>query len=101
MVVYNITTKIAWHIEDEWLKWQKEKHIPEIIRAAQISEYKIFRLLGQEDEDGPTYTTQFFFISLENYEAYVRSHSTTMRSNAVNKWGNQSISFHTVMELIN
>lgn len=100
MVVYNVTTKVAWQIEDNWLTWQKESYIPSIMASALIVEYKIFRLLDQQDEDGPTYTTQFFFNSIEKYELYIQLHSTAMRSNAISKWGNQSISFHTVMELV-
>lgn len=100
MVVYNITTKVTWQIAGEWLKWQQEKHIPQILATLLLADHKIFRLLEQEDEDGPTFTIQFFFSSVKEYETYIKLHSEAMRKTAVDRWGNQSISFHSVMQLV-
>lgn len=101
MLVHNITTKLSWRIEKEWLQWHKENYIPEVLRTELISDHKIFRLLDQEDDEGPTFTTQLFFATMEKYEEYIRLHSPGLRNKAIDKWGNESISFHTVMQLVN
>ncbi|MCC6289519.1 MAG: DUF4286 family protein [Chitinophagaceae bacterium] len=101
MVVYNITTKVTWQIADEWLKWQQEEHIPEMLATLLFAEHKIFKLLEQHEDEGPTFTIQFFFSSLGKYEAYMRLHAAALREKAINRWGNQSISFRTVMQLVN
>jgi len=100
MVVYNVTTKLSWQIEEAWLQWQKESLIPEMLRTALISDHKIFRLLGQDDDEGPTFTTQYFFNSTEDYEEYERLYSAAIRKKAIEKWNDQSISFHSVMQLV-
>ncbi|MFT3949190.1 MAG: DUF4286 family protein [Agriterribacter sp.] len=101
MVVYNITTKVTWQIADEWVKWQQEEHIPEMLATSLFADYKIFKLLEQEDDEGPTFTIQFFFNAPEEYDAYIQLHSAVLREKAVRRWGNQSISFRTVMQLVN
>ncbi|MFT3749473.1 MAG: DUF4286 family protein [Agriterribacter sp.] len=101
MVVYNITTKVTWQIADEWLNWQQEEHIPEILATLLFADHKIFKLLEQDDDEGPTFTIQFFSDDVEKYEAYIRLHSARLREKAVKRWGNQSISFRTVMQLVN
>ncbi len=101
MIVYNITVKVTWKIADEWLAWQQEKHIPEMLATTLFATHKIFRLLEQDDEEGPTFTIQFFFTSVNEYEEYIHMHEASLRKKAVDRWGNQSISFHTAMQLVN
>jgi hypothetical protein len=31
MIVYNVTVNIDGAVEQEWLKWMKEVHIPEVL----------------------------------------------------------------------
>lgn len=100
MVVYNITTKVTWQIFEQWLKWQQEEHIPEMLATNLFEDHKIFRLLEQEDAEGPTFTFQFFFSSAKKYEEYIRTHSQKLRSKATDRWGNQSMAFHSVMEVV-
>lgn len=101
MVVYNITTKVTWQIADEWLKWQQEEHIPEMLATLLFADHKIFKLLEQDDDEGSTFTIQFFFSDVEKYETYIRLHSARLRDKAIRRWGDQSISFRTLMQLVN
>lgn len=49
MFIYNITIKVDNHILQQWLKWQKEEHMPEIMATNLFTENKFFKLLDQED----------------------------------------------------
>lgn len=100
MIVYNITAKVTWVIADDWFAWENEEHIPEMLATGLITEHKIFRLLEQDEEEGPTFTMQFFFPVWENYETYIRVFAPSIREKALQRWGNQFIAFRTVMELV-
>lgn len=50
MFIYNITFRVNNSIAEDWLKWQKEEHIPEIIATGLFEDSKIYRLLNQDDE---------------------------------------------------
>lgn len=100
MIVYNITMKVKREIEKDWIKWQQEEHIPEIIETGLFSEYKFFRLLDHEDEEGITYVIQYFAPSRENYNEYISKFAPAFRQKAFDKWENQFIAFRTTMESV-
>ena len=100
MIVYNITIKIAPAIEEEWVNWQKDEHIPDVMSSGQFTENKFYRLLEQNETDGITYVVQYFASSLENYNQYINDRALQLRQKALDKWGNQFIAFRTVMEVV-
>ncbi len=100
MIVYNISIKIVPEIEEEWVSWQNDEHIPEVMSSGQFTEYKFFRLLEQHEPDGITYVVQYFASSLENYERYINDSAPKLRQKALYKWGNKFIAFRTIMEVV-
>jgi len=101
MIVYNITIKIIPDIEDEWIQWQQQQHIPAIMALGLFSEYKMFKLLDQDDAEGSTYVVQFFAPDIAHYQRYMKDHAATLQQQSLNKWGNQYIAFRTVMQTVN
>ncbi|MGN6494464.1 MAG: DUF4286 family protein [Agriterribacter sp.] len=101
MIVYNITAKVTWAIAEDWLAWQKLEHIPEMLNTGLINDHKIFRLLEQDEDEGPTFAMQFFFTSWENYERYISVFAPALREKSLQRWNNQTIAFRTVMQLVN
>lgn len=101
MIVYNITVKIDPAIEEPWIKWQQQEHIPDIMASGQFTQWKMFRLLEQDDTEGMTFVIQYFAPSLENYNKYIEEYATALRQKAFDKWGNRFIAFRTIMEVVN
>jgi len=101
MIVYNITIKIHPAIEEAWLQWQQQEHIPDIMASGQFSEWKMFRLLEQDDTDGLTFVVQYFAPTIENYLLYMEEFAPVLRQKAINKWGDRFLAFHTVMQAVN
>lgn len=100
MVVYNITIQVEWNIIKDWLTWQKEEHIPEIMSTQLFDDYKMFRLLEQEDLDSATFIVQYFTSSTERLRKYLDEFAPLMRQKAFARWGNQFIAHHTHMSLL-
>lgn len=101
MIVYNVTIKIAPRIEEAWLQWQMEEHIPEIMSTGLFREWRMFRLLEHDNSEGSTYVVQYYADNIEKYECYVQDHAPGIRKKIIDKWGDQFIAFRTVMELVN
>lgn len=101
MIVYNITLKIDPAIEEAWLQWQQQEHIPDIMASGQFSQWKMFRLLEQDETDGLTFVIQYFAPTLENYYRYIDEFAPVLRQKAFDKWGDRFIAFRTVMEVVN
>lgn len=101
MYIYNVTSKVDWSIHDDWVKWMKEIHIPEVMAKGCFSNCHFARLRETDETEGPTYIVQYHASSLANYETYIAEHAPALRKDAVNKWGDHFIGFRSLMELVN
>jgi len=100
MIVYNITTKVHSAVDAAWLQWQREEHIPAIMATGFFIDFKICRLLEHDDSEGKTYAVQYSCSSKEQYHAYTEKYAPLLREQALKKWGDQVISFRSLLEVI-
>ncbi|ACU58387.1 DUF4286 family protein [Chitinophaga pinensis] len=100
MIIYNVTTKVTHFINERWLQWMKEEHIPAIMSTGLFHDSRICRLLEQDDEDGPTYSAQYFTDTLENYQTFLAEYAPALRQAGYERFGNQFVAFNTVMQVV-
>ena len=100
MYVYNITTKIEKQVSADWITWQRQMSIPEIMETKLFTEYKFFELINGGDEDGNTYVIQYYFGDLSDYEKYIHQYSKYHSQKTFSKWGDQFVSFSTIMRTV-
>ncbi|MBV8254534.1 MAG: DUF4286 family protein [Chitinophaga sp.] len=100
MIIYNITIKVATGIHPQWMHWMREVQIPAMMETGLFHDYRMCRLLEQDDSEGPTYAIQYFTDSMENYNTFMAEHSGTMRQRGYEMFGDQFIAFGTVMQAI-
>ena len=100
MIVYNVTIKVNWTILEEWLVWALEKDVPAVLATGLFEGYKFFRLLEQDEVEGPTFVVQYFTPTLENYQQYMLEFAPARQEESRNKWGNAFIAFRTIMSLV-
>lgn len=101
MLIYNVTTKVSHGINEAWLQWMKEEHIPKILAAGMFTHHRMVRILETDDSEGATYAVQYFCDSWEQYAEYIKHFATDLRQKAIERWGDQIASFRTLMEVIN
>lgn len=99
--LYNITTLVAHSIAVDWLKWMKEKHIPEIMRTGCFLEYRLLQLKDQDETEGLTYSLQLLAGNQEEYERYLKEFAPALREDARQHWGENALSFRTLMQVVN
>jgi hypothetical protein len=97
MIVYNITCKVRWSILKEWLVWQKEEHVLQHMETGLFDDHRWFRLLDQDEEEGPTYIMQYFTTSLDRYEQFMIGFAHDLQRASWDKWGDAFIAFRTLM----
>ena len=98
MIIYNVTTRVEWRIASEWVRWMKEEHIPTVMATNKFARYQFVKLLDVDDVDGPTYAVQYFTPSMADYEDYVENFATALREEILNRWGENFISFRSLMQ---
>jgi hypothetical protein len=100
MYIYNVTTQIAWTIHNDWLKWMKEVHMPDVVATGCFTHYRMVRVLEIDEAEGPTYAVQYFTDGLETYRRYITQHAPRLRQDGLKRWGKACISFRSIMEVV-
>lgn len=101
MIIYNVTIKVNTTIQEAWVGWMKEVHIPEVMHTACFTKYTFVKLLEIDESEGPTYACQYFAEKKTDYDRYIELYSEKLRNDGFAKWGNQFIAFRTLMKVVN
>lgn len=98
MILYNVTINVDDSVHDEWLKWMKSKHIPDVLASGLFSDYKIYRI--KTEEDGNTYSIQYFLKTIEDYEKYKKEFAPKLQAEHSEKYKDKFVAFRTILELV-
>lgn len=97
MILYNVTINIEESIHDEWLKWMKSVHIPDVLATGLFVDNKIFKIISDQEE-GYTYSIQYFLNSMEDYKKYQKDFAPKLQEEHSAKYRNKFVAFRTIME---
>ena len=98
MIMYNVTIKVEHSIAADWLQWMKDTHMPQLMTTGCFSAYRLYRLLDQDETEGPTYCAQYTCDSMEDYQRYIGQYADAMRNETQQHWGGRYIAFRTLMQ---
>jgi hypothetical protein len=76
----------------------KQEHMPMLMQTGCFVEYKFFRLLEQDDTDGPTFCAQYYCNTRADYDRYIDDFAAKMRAETLGLWGNKLVAFRSLME---
>ncbi|MCC6186993.1 MAG: DUF4286 family protein [Chitinophagaceae bacterium] len=97
-VIYNVTIKVSLEIAADWRYWMLRTHLPMLMQTGCFEDAKLFRLLEQDDSDGPTFCAQYLAKSKADYENYLENHAADMRAETLKLWGDKVVAFRSVMQ---
>jgi hypothetical protein len=100
MYIYNVTTNIDESVHDQWLKWMKETHIPDVLATGKFLSAKMCKVMVEEDMGGITYSVQYTTVDKETLLAYYDEEAPRLRQEASRLFPNKSVSFRTELEVI-
>ena len=100
MLIYNVTVKVDNEIADDWLRWVLTEHGPEHIATQCFSKFNVLRLLEIDEEDGPTFALQFYAENKTDYERFLQEFLKDLKQKSFEKWGQRTLDFRTVMEVL-
>ncbi len=99
MILYNVTINIDHSAHDEWLRWMKEEHIPEVLATGLFLEHKMSRVLAEE-EGGITYAIQYLCPDMATYETYRDSHAPRLQASTQARFGGRFVAFRTLLHVV-
>lgn len=75
-------------------------HIPDVMNTGFFTEYKLSRILGEEEDGGTTYAIQYLSPSMEIFEEYQSKHAKALQAEHAERYNNQYVAFRTLMEVV-
>ena len=99
MIIYNVTINIDDDVREEWLKWMKESHIPEVMNTGLFIEYRICKVLVQE-ESGTTFSVQYTCEGMENLDKYQKEFAPCLQKAHSDKFEGKFVAFRTLLEIL-
>ncbi len=99
MILYNVTVKVDQEIHDDWLKWMREIHIPDVMNTGLFLEHKLCRIL-HEEPDGVTYAIQYFCKDMKTLHQYQVQHATKLQAEHTERYKDKYVAIRTLMEVI-
>ena len=98
MFIYNVTINMDAAITKEWLDWMKNKHIPDVLNTGCFIENKILKVLS--DDDGATYSVQYTFKTMEDFETYKTKHAQGLQKEHAEKFNGKFAAFRTLLQIV-
>jgi hypothetical protein len=100
MYIYNVTINIDESVHDEWFKWMREKHIPDMLSIGKFSKAKMSQVMVKEEMGGITYSVQYTTDSLETLQEYYAEDASKMRDEGLRLFKDKFVAFRTELKVI-
>jgi hypothetical protein len=98
-ILYNVTVSIDPDIEQEWLEWMKNVHIPEVMETGFFLSNRICRIHAFE-QGGLSYAIQYIARSMDDYNAYQENFAARLQSEHTKKYQGKFEAFRTLLEIV-
>lgn len=99
MYIYNVTVNIDPSVHEEWLKYMKEEHIPDVMKTGCFIDNRIVKVLNVDDT-GHTYSFQYTFLDMGDIERYQKEHAPALQADVKKKYADKFAAFRTLLEII-
>src|SRR5580698_3962848 len=98
MILYNVTIGIDKEVEQEWVTWMQEKHIPDILKTDLFDGYKFYKVLTHEDETSSSYCVQYFTPSIVHFNQYLEKFASQFVEEHRQRFKDRHVAFNTLLE---
>jgi hypothetical protein len=99
MIIYNVTVNIEEDVEQDWLQWMKQIHIPEVMKTGYFLDNKICKVLVEE-EQGVTYAIQYTCMNMEDLQSYQQEHAPRLQKEHAERYKGKFVAFRTLLEVV-
>src|SRR5687767_12756782 len=99
MFIYNVTINIAEEIHEKWLRWMKEKHMPEVMKTGCFVDSQLLKVLYVNDE-GHTYSAQYKFLEMSDIEKYQKDFAQGLQADSKIMFGDKYTAFRTLLQVM-
>ena len=98
MIIYSVTVKIEIDVHDEWFTWMKSKHIPDVLATKKFVDYRMMKVLVENETDGITYNLQYRANTMTDYFDYLNDFAEKLQIEHTEKYKDKFVAFRTLLK---
>ncbi|MDQ3018133.1 MAG: DUF4286 family protein [Bacteroidota bacterium] len=99
-LIYNVTVKIANEAHTSWLEWMQHEHIPEVMKTACFSSFRLLHLEGYDDDEGTTFAIQYTCPNQDLFDIYQRDHAPALQAKHKKAFDGKFVAFRTILNIM-
>lgn len=99
MYIYNVTINIQEDVQDQWVEWMKNEHIPDMLNTGKFSKALMTKVMVNEEMGGVTYSVQYTAESKQMLDRYYAEDAKNLRGKTAAFEG-KFVAFRTELEVI-
>lgn len=99
MYIYNVTINVEESIHKQWLKWMKDKHIPDMLATKKFTKALMTRVMVEEEMGGITYSVQYTTESRAMLQRYYQEDAQNLRAQS-KPFEGKFVAFRTELEIV-
>ena len=100
MLLYNVTVTIDLEVHQDWLRWMRETHIPDVLATGLFRSCRMARLLHHEHSDAEIYTMQYLLENEAQLRRYQSEFAPELQRQHQERYAGKFSAFRTLMEVI-
>lgn len=99
MIIYSVTVNVEDDIQEDWLKWMKEIHIPAVMDTGLFLDNTLLRVISHKPEEtGTTYNIQYSCSTMKELHQYQAKHALALQKEHSNRYEGKFVAFRTLLE---
>ncbi len=99
MILYNVTVGIDSDVEQEWIQWMREEHIPKVMETNMFTTFEMYKILSHDDEDA-SYSIQYKAESMDHLDSYLNGPGPSLIKEHIDRFKDKHVAFRTVLEKV-
>ncbi len=101
MIIYSVTVNIEDEIHDDWLKWMKEIHIPDVLNTGLFTDHRLSKVISHNPEEtGTTYNIQYDCKDMKTLHKYQATHAPALQKEHSQRYEGKFVAFRTLLEKV-
>lgn len=98
-IIYNVTVNVDSAVHEDWVRWMRDVHIPEVMATGYFLENRFCKVLVDE-EQGVTYAIQYLCMNMDDLREYQERHAPALQKAHAERYGEHTVAFRTLLELV-
>ena len=99
MYVYNVTIAVSSEVEEDWLWWMENIHIPEVLETGFFTGYAMYKVLLNKEGD-PSYSIQYNFKEMKDLQLYQAKEAPSIQQKHTERYRDKVTAFRTVLQKV-